>query len=75
MSGANVISKLKKKLPAAKYIVVSMNRDKQSIRTAMLSGANDYLVKPVKWDLLKPHLFRLFSTIDLNSISDAKRVN
>ncbi len=75
MSGANVISKLKKKLPKTKFIVVSTNRDRQSIRTAMLSGANDYLIKPVKWDLLKPHLFKLFNTINLNDMPDVRRAD
>ncbi len=60
MNGIEAISKLKRKLPGTKFVAVTESTEKQAIVASLKAGAQDYLVKPVNWESLKPRLLKIF---------------
>ena len=64
MDGRDAMERLRPKLPAAKFLVVSSDKECQTIIEAFKSGADDYIFKPIKWDTLKPRVLKLFVQCD-----------
>ncbi len=67
MDGSEAMRKLRKKLPDAKFVAVSSDKSRDTIVNAFKSGANDFMIKPIKWDVLKPRILKLFDTSTANS--------
>lgn len=61
MSGNEAIRRLKSRLPEAKFVAVSSDQDRRTVIEALQSGANDFIVKPVKWESLHPRIQKLFA--------------
>jgi len=47
-------------MPQTKILAVSTDKEKAVIIEAFRAGANDFIVKPIKWDILKPRIINLF---------------
>jgi len=54
-------------MPQTKILAVSTDKEKAVIIEAFRAGANDFIVKPIKWDILKPRLLKLFSDNENNA--------
>jgi len=61
ISGIEAISKLHAIMPETKIIAASTDHDKTTIINALKVGAVDFILKPVRWDLLKPRIMKQFS--------------
>lgn len=58
--GLDVIKKLRGKLAGSKFLAVSADRNKQIVVDSIKAGADDFILKPVKWGDFKPRLHKLF---------------
>ncbi len=67
MDGRLAIKHIHKKMPQTKILAVSTDTEKATIIETFRAGANDYMVKPIKWDILKPRLLKLFSDNENNA--------
>jgi len=61
VSGIDVIKKLRPKLPQTKILCISAEKNKDTIVRAIKAGADDFMVKPIKWNDLKPRMQKLFA--------------
>lgn len=59
IEGYDAIKKIKEKLPNVKFLAISTDKDRKTIVEAIRSGAGDYLVKPLKWDQIRPRIENL----------------
>lgn len=59
INGNEAIKRIKEKLPKTKFIAISTDKDRKIIVDAIRSGAGDYLVKPLKWDQIRPRIENL----------------
>jgi two-component system, chemotaxis family, chemotaxis protein CheY len=64
MDGRAAMRKLRPKLPSARFLAVSSDKERQTIIEAFKSGANDFIAKPIIWETLKPRVLKLFSQSD-----------
>jgi two-component system, chemotaxis family, chemotaxis protein CheY len=62
MNGVMAINKMKPRLPDTKFLAVSGDKDRRVVAEALKAGASDYVVKPIKWDVLKPRILKLFES-------------
>ncbi|HPI78377.1 MAG TPA: response regulator [bacterium] len=60
MDGRLAIKQIHRKMPQTKILAVSTDKEKAVIIEAFRAGANDFIVKPIKWDILKPRIINLF---------------
>ena len=60
MSGIRAIRKLRKAVPHARVLAVSVDKNRQTVVDALRAGAHHFLGKPINWDSLKPQILNLF---------------
>ena len=62
MTGIEAIRDIKSKCSVSKCVAVSTDKDRKTVVDALRAGADDFLVKPVMWDRLKPRICKLFDS-------------
>ena len=67
--GIDLIHKLKKELPGARYCFISGLKDKDTIMKAIQSGGDDYVVKPIDISIMKG---KIKSLLNLGSEDEFK---
>lgn len=60
MNGLELLKILKQQYPQIKVFIITAYGDEQNYNIAMQYGADDYLVKPIKFDALKEKIYQLF---------------
>ena len=61
VSVGKVVSKLKRKKPDIRVVAISDYKERNHVVETLKSGADDFLVKPVNWDALRPRLLKFFT--------------
>jgi DNA-binding NtrC family response regulator len=75
MDGLTLLTKIKERDSNIRVVIVSAYGDSENIRTAMQSGAYDFLTKPIDLDLFRRTFKRIEKSIALeNSIGKLKNV-
>ena len=64
MNGLELLGILKHDFPQLKVMVISAYGDKQNVERTMTLGADDFLTKPVNFDLLKSKLSKNPSSLN-----------
>lgn len=59
MTGLELLKYIRNDFPTLRVMMVTAYGDDHNYKTAMEAGANDFLTKPVNFDLLKEKLTRL----------------
>ncbi len=66
-SGVDILSLIRGQNTKVPIVVLSSNGKKESIMRSMLSGANEYILKPFDDDILKS---KILKCLDLNQVSE-----
>jgi DNA-binding NtrC family response regulator len=59
MSGLELLKKIKSSFPQLKVMMVTAYGDEKNHVEAIRSGANDFITKPIDFNLLKERMFKL----------------
>lgn len=59
MNGLDLLSKIQETYPALKVFMISAYGDQQNIKEAAQRGANDFITKPVNFQLLKQRILAI----------------
>ncbi len=63
-SGIEVIKQVRKKLPCVKFLAVSSDKSRDNIINVVKAGADEFLLKPIRWEVFSARVMSLIARDD-----------
>lgn len=63
-SGIDVIKNVRRNLPGVRFLAVSSDKSRENIIEVVKAGADDFLMKPIKWEIFSSRVMKLLTAED-----------